>query len=97
MIIFTERATYINVLHASFKPKLSVAHLGEIRRISDVWQVRFTGRNWAYYTDLLSGSEKRQIIGMRDKLNGKAIGPTDRSDDLRLRWNQIIGLSATIT
>lgn len=97
MILFVERTTYINVLKAYFRPNLSVIHLGEIRRVSDVWQVRFCGRDWTYYTDLLNGSEKRQIIGMCDKLNGEVIGPTDSPDDSRTRWNQIIGASVVET
>lgn len=92
MILFTERSTYINVLIARFSPRLSTEYLGKIRRISDVWEMQFSGRNWTYYTDLLNGSEKRQIIGMLDKLNGNVSDdPTEELPDLRQRWNQIIG------
>jgi hypothetical protein len=87
MILFTERATYINMFRATMKPKLSVVHLGRIQKISDVWQVRFTGRNWTYYTDLLNGSEKRQIIGMLDKLN--QVTGRDQGD-MRRRWEEVI-------
>lgn len=97
MIMFTERATYINVLKANTKPTLSVVHLGKIRQVSDVWTMSFSGRDWTYYTDLLDGSEKRQIIGMLDKLNSKITEPPDTMKNLRLLWNKIIGTSVYLT
>lgn len=91
MILFTERATYINMLHGHMVPKLSVQHLGSIQhRLSDgQWLARFTGRNLEWFSDHLDGSEKRAIIGMLDKLNG--ITGRDQGDSER-RWNEIIGL-----
>lgn len=99
MILTSDRATYINVFKAEFKPKLSVVQIGTIRYISDCqWVLKFTGRNAlgnatlpTYYSDLLNHSEKRQIIGTLDKLNDT--GPTAESD-MRSRWRFITGLSS---
>jgi hypothetical protein len=93
MILFSERATYINVFHAEFKPTISVQKIGKIRMdhrtwLRRHWIVRFMGRNAEYFSDVLNGSEKRQIIGMLDKLNSI----TDRSlSDSARRWDEIIG------
>lgn len=88
MILLSERASYITVFKANFEPKISVVDIGEILRISDVWKIHFTTRNLKYLSDHLYGSEKRQIIGMLDKLNG-ITGRDDR--DMERRWNEIIG------
>ena len=71
MILAIDRATYIKVLKANMKPKLSVKLIAEIRsdNHADIWVMEFIGRDWNYYSDLLDYSEKRQIIGMLDKLN----------------------------
>ena len=87
MIIAIERASYITIQRARFTPKLSVVQIGKLREISDVWSVLFEGRNLQHYSDLLNGSEKRQIIGLLDKLN-----QTDyrAQEDMRRYWNKII-------
>lgn len=94
MILAIDRAAYISIQHAQFKPTLSVVHIGEIRKLSGVrvWQMNFTGRNNEYFSDLLNDSEKRQIIGLLDKLNGNiSDDPTEGLSDLRHHWNQVIG------
>lgn len=93
MILFNDRATYITILHVHMTPELSVDNLGCIayRRIigqeKGTWEADFTGRNWSALSDLLDGSEKRQIIGLLDKLNGLFIG----LEDPEAQWNDIIG------
>lgn len=99
MILFNERATYINILHIHMKPELSVENIGCIRqthfigRSTYTWSPKFIGRNLNDLSDSLDDSEKRQIIGMVDKLNGHIIGPTDNdccSDNLSERWKKML-------
>lgn len=90
MILFTEKYSYINVLHGQFKPTFSVQHLGEFRWLSDsgIWQLRFMGRNKERYTDLLDEAEKCTIIGMLSKLNNIGLGYTS---NWKSAWEDIIG------
>ena len=91
MILTNDRASYISVFKAEFKPTLSVEHIGRIEQLPDgQWSIRFIGRNIIELSDLLNGSEKRQVIGTLDKLN--EFGPR-RQSDMRRRWNHITGLS----
>ncbi len=93
MILAIDRATYISIQHAQFKPHLSVQHIGEIRKLSGVrvWQMNFTGRNWESYSDLLNSTEKAQIIRLLAKLNGENSVVLADPGSLRRRWNQVIG------
>ncbi len=88
MILCSERYSYLGVFKCNFKPRLSVTRIGNMELSDGTWRMSFIGRNWEYYTDHLDHSEKRQIIGMLDKLNG-ITGRED--DDMRRRWIEIIG------
>ena len=96
MILFNERATYLNVFQIHFSPELSTNNIGAITPtiLSDnKWGLNFTGLEANVLSDLLDLYEKQQIIGMLQKLNGKITGPSD--DDLRPNnileeWEKII-------
>jgi len=99
MILFSERATYINILHVHMKPELSVENIGCIRQThfigcsAKTWKVAFIGRNLIDLSDSLDDSEKRQIIGMVEKLNGHIIGQTEDdccSDNFAQRWKKLL-------
>lgn len=97
MILFNERGTYINFFQIHFAPELSVNNLGAIRvseLSGDEWVACFTGRSTIdIISDLLDSSEKRQIIGMLQKLNGRFTGPSDddlRPDNIAKEWSKII-------
>lgn len=93
MILFNERGTYINFFQIHFTPELSVNALGALRPslLSDrSWIACFTGRDLNIISD---PSEKRQIIGMLQKLNGNVTGPSDddlRPDNIEREWAEII-------
>ena len=94
MILTNDRTTYITVFKTEFKPTLSVKRIGEIRKLPDykgviLWRMEFTGRDLTYYSDLLSHSDKRELIRTLDKLNG--FGPRMESD-MERGWNRIIGV-----
>jgi hypothetical protein len=95
MILASDRATYITILRIHQKPKLSVQHIGQIRHTHFIgrsstgrWKIDFTGRNASYYTDVLDGSEKSQIIRLLAKLNNEKID--NLSVDLESLWSHII-------
>lgn len=90
MILYTERHSYINVLHGQFTPTFSVQQIGELKWLSDSskWVMSFTGRRPNYYTDLLNERDKRTIIGMLNKLNN--IGGS-YIPDYESAWKDIIG------
>jgi len=88
MILCSERYNYLGVFHCSFNPTLSATRIGDMELSDGTWRMSFMGRNWNHFSDLLDHSEKRQIIGMLDKLN-HVIG-RDQGDSLR-RWQEIIG------
>jgi len=70
---------------------LSAEAIGTLIRLSDgQWVFRYIGRNAEALSDILSGAEKRDIIGMLDKLNKTDNRP---QSDMGRRWNEIIGLS----
>lgn len=87
MILFSERYNYLVVLKGNFNPELSVTIIGDVKLSDGTWRMSFIGRNWDYYTDYLDGHEKRQIIGMIDKLNGHLNRPQEQN---RARWEEII-------
>ncbi len=94
MILTNDRTTYITVFKTEFRPTLSVKRIGEIRKLPDykgviLWRMEFTGRDLTYYSDLLSHSDKRELIRTLDKLNG--FGPRMESD-MERGWNRIIGV-----
>lgn len=95
MILFTEHGACLSVYMAKFKPSFKADKVGTIMRIESdndcEWKIEFIGRNWTYYTDVLDNSEKRQIIGMLDKLEGRIYrNPRSYSD----AWNKIIRTGA---
>lgn len=96
MILFNERGTYINVSQINFAPELSVNNLGAIKpsALSDhKWVFCFTGLEVNVLSDLLMDLEKRQIIGMLQKLNGKITGPSDddfRPNNIAAEWEKVI-------
>lgn len=97
MILVNERAEYLRVFQCEFKPKLSVHEIGTIRKLSGMWALEIITSRMCLISDQLNGSEKRQIIGMLDKLNG-ITGPkmefdVYRTNDKSARWNEIIGLT----
>jgi hypothetical protein len=89
MIVFVHRATYIRVIRLESMGK-PTDNLGKIFRIGrGEWIFDGCYRNQLFYETLLNGSEKRQIIGLLDNLNG--IMGREPGDSLR-RWREIIGL-----
>ncbi len=94
MILTNDRKSYINVFHVKFDPKLSVVLIGRLRQThfigrpgTKTWKADFIGRNLNELSDRLNGSEKGQIIGTMDKLNGVE---NREISDLQSRWEQII-------
>jgi len=94
MILMRDYGLYLSVFKCDWtdrrsnKPRLSADNIGQIVRCGDVWKMDFLGRDLTFW-DHLDGSEKRQIIGLLDKLNGIIGRP---QSDMRRRWNEIIGL-----
>ena len=100
MILFTDNGTVYRT--ATDWPKrlsdrqVHLDRIGRIDELSGVWCVKFEhpfhglSANVPYYVDsTLNNGEKRQIIGMLDKLNSI----TGREQDKYLaRWYEIIGL-----
>lgn len=92
MILFTDRTNYIRVFRTK-KGGAGVVNIGTIIKpdkdsqwIWDVTGIDFF-RSWVGY-QTLNNSERRQIIGLLDKLNGIDYRPQEH---MRTRWNEIIG------
>lgn len=91
MILFVHRETYISVIRLKSigtKPD----NIGRLR-LCGKWLWDTTGidlfRSWVGY-ETLSGSDKRQIIGMLDNLNSVFYRSPK---DMRTQWLKITGLT----
>jgi hypothetical protein len=93
MILASERQTYLTLFRVHMMPKLSAEKVGTIKFRQGKWYVDFTGRNWNHWSDTLDGSEKRQIIGLLDKLNEVHPYYYRPDDNMLARWNELIGLA----
>ncbi len=96
MILFVHRKTYIRVIRLTDSTK-PTDNLGKIVVKYDIagrptWLWDRSGveyfRSWVGY-QTLSGSEKRQIIGLLDNLNGVNYRS---DDDMKTQWVKITGL-----
>ena len=92
MILASDRQTYLTLYHTHVVPKLSADIVGTIRFRQGEWYVDFTGRNWNWWSENLDHSEKRQIIGLLDKMNEHHPYYYRPDDNMLARWNEIIGL-----
>ena len=92
MILANDRQTYINLFQVHLTPKLSAVLVGTIRFRQGEWYVDFTGRNLMYWDNALEHSEKRQIIGLIDKLNESHPYYYRPDDNMLTRWKELIGL-----
>jgi len=92
MIVFVHRAEYIRVirLSSSAKPTDNLGKLIRTSRRGWIWDVDGVEyfRSWIGY-ETLNGSEKRQLIGLLDNLNGI---PYRAQEDMRTQWEKITGL-----
>jgi len=88
MILFTDRAEYIRCFRTTTDGFDNIGVIHKQNEDMD-WVIGFADKNWEHYETSLDGSEKRQIIGLLDKLNG--IGYRN-PDNMQARWVEIIGL-----
>ena len=98
MIVFVHRATYIRVIRLKSMGR-PTDNLGKLFRVSKGASEGITGRvEWVFdgcyrngfaYETEMNHSEKRQLIGLLDNLNGVIGRP---QEEYRTRWEQIIGL-----
>ena len=97
MLLFVHRATYIRVIRLTSMGR-GTDNLGKLFRVMQGASAGITGRaEWVfdgryrnqtcYWTDL-NHSEKRQLIGLLDNLNGVIGRP---QEDYRNRFEEIIG------
>ena len=91
MILVSERADYLTVFRVHMRPKMSADKVGVIRTHNGQWRMEFTGTSY-YWDAYLDGSEKRQILGLLDKLNGTDYRTKNASAAKRW-WDDITGLT----